>query len=454
MKSLSTLPTAFPHPYMPDSGDGRYSVEHYELELDYTPRTNRLEGTATLRILVLEATKSLRVDLHALKASKVRVRGKLHKQFTQDRRSVQLKFGDRLAAGARFEVEIEYGGRPGPVRSKWGQIGWEELENGALVASQPTGAPTWLPCNDRVDDRATYDIAFTCDKDFFVAATGKPGRVSSRGGKRTWRFASSVPTATYLVAVHVGEYREYKLGAGRIVTPPAQWPRVRQAFSPMPKMVEVFEDWFGQYPQVDLTTVVTEEELEIPLEAQGMATFGVNHCAADEQRLIAHELAHQWFGNSVDIRQWADIWLNEGFACYAEWVWSEAAGGQTIAECAEHHYAQLVRERQDLVLADPGERQLFDDRVYKRGALLLESLRRTVGDDVFRAVLRRWASKYRHRLVGTEDFLAVVEEVAGIPTQADLWKAWLHEKPVPPLPPVSPATPPTPAAPLPPTTSA
>ena len=135
-------------------------------------------------------------------------------------------------------------------------------------------------------------------------------------------------------------------------------------------------------------------------------------------------------------------------------MWSEAAGGQTIAECAEHHYAQLVRERQDLVLADPGERQLFDDRVYKRGALLLESLRRTVGDDVFRAVLRRWASKYRHRLVGTEDFLAVVEEVAGSPTQADLWTAWLHEKPLPPLPPVASATPPTPAASLPPTTSA
>lgn len=436
MKLLSTLPTASPHPYMPDSGDGRYSVEHYTLELDYTPRTNRLEGVATLRILVLEATKSLRVDLHALKATKVKVQGKAHKQVAQDRRAVQLKFDRRLEPGARLEVAIEYAGRPGPTRSKWGLIGWEELENGALVASQPTGAPTWFPCNDRVDDRATYDVSFTCDREFFVAVTGKPGRVSSRGGKRTWRFASSVPTATYLLAVHVGEYREYPLGTGRIVTPAAQWPKVRQAFSPMTKMVEVFEDWFGAYPQVDLTTVVTEEALEIPIEAQGLATFGVNHCAPAQQRLIAHELAHQWFGNSVGIRQWADIWLNEGFACYSEWVWSEASGGPTIAECAQLHYGKLKREKQDLVLADPGERELFDDRVYKRGALLLESLRRTVGDAVFRTVLRRWAEEYRHKLASTDDFLALVEQVTEIPPQVDLWKAWLYEKPVPPLPPL------------------
>lgn len=434
MSSLPSAPLPTPKPYLSDSGDTRYSVEHYRLDLDYTPRTNRLEGTATLRIRVLEETKSLRVDLIGLKTTRVRVDGWIHKHVSQGRRNLLVRFDRLLAPGEGVELVIEYAGRPTPTRSRWGQIGWEELDNGALVASQPTGAPTWFPCNDRVDDRATYETRFTCDREFFVAMTGVPGPVTAHGGKRTWTFASSVPTATYLVAVHVGEYREYPLGTGRILTPASQWSKVRTAFAPMPRIMTVFEDWFGKYPQEDLTTVVTEEELEIPLEAQGMATFGVNHCKPEEQRLLAHELAHQWFGNSVGIRRWSDIWLNEGFACYAEWIWSEAKGGPSIAECAEQYHNLLARLPQDLVLADPGERDMFDDRVYKRGALMLEALRRMLGDETFRIVLRRWALDNEHQLVGTEDFIALVEEIGGIPVKAEMWKSWLYDTAMPPLP--------------------
>ncbi|MGO1542985.1 MAG: M1 family metallopeptidase [Gulosibacter sp.] len=428
-----------PNAYMTESGDTRYAVAQYRLELDYTPRTNRLEGTATLRIRVLEDTKSLRVDLIGLKASKVRVDGWLHRQVTHSRRHLQIKFDRILLVGEELDLAIEYAGRPAPTRSKWGKIGWEELDTGALVASQPTGAPTWFPCNDRVDDRATYEALFTCDREFFVAMTGAQGPVTSRGGKRTWTFSSSVPTATYLVALHVGEYREYSLGDGRILTPASQWPRVRTAFAPIPRMKDVFEDWFGEYPQEDLTTVVTAEELEIPLEAQGMATFGINHCAPKEQRLLAHELAHQWFGNSVDIRRWSDIWLNEGFACFAEWVWSEASGGPSIEVCANQHYAELARKSKDLLLIDPGEHDLFDDRVYKRGALLLETLRRMLGNESFRVLMRRWAVEYKHQLVTSEDFIALVEEVGGITGQDDVWKKWLYDRALPPL--IAPATP-------------
>jgi aminopeptidase N len=422
-----------PHPYMPDTGDPRYAVRHYALDLDYTPRTNRLDGTATLDVTVLAETKALKVDLIGLKAAKVRVNGRAHKQFTQSRRAVQVKFDAPLTPGTELRLELDYSGRPAPYRSRWGHIGWEELDNGALVASQPIGAPTWFPCNDRVDDRATYDVRFTCDREFFVAITGTQGHVRTRGGKRAWTFASGVPTATYLMAVHVGEYREYPLGTGRVVTPAAQWPRVRQAFAPLPDMVRVFEEWFGPYPQEDLTTVVTEEDLEIPLEAQGMATFGANHCAPEEQRLIAHELAHQWFGNSVGIAKWEDIWLNEGFACYSEWVWSEASDGPSIGDCAELHHGKLARLPQNLVLTDPGERDLFDDRVYKRGALLLETLRRRLGDEPFRTLLLRWATERRHRLAITADFTALAVEVAG-ESLDEVWQAWLFDTALPPLP--------------------
>lgn len=422
-----------PHAYTPHSGDTRYSVTHYALDLDYTPRTNRMVGTATLSVRVLEDTKSLRIDLIGLQAGKVRVDGKLHKQVAQGPRALQLRFTEEKPVGSMLQIAIEYAGRPAPYRSRWGLIGWEELENGALVASQPIGAPTWFPCNDRLEDRSTYEIAFTCDREFFVAVTGVPGAVTTRGGKRTHRFESTVPTATYLVAAHVGEYVEYPLGPARLLTPPAQAARVQAAFAPVPQIVSVFEDWFGDYPQEDLTIVVTEEPLDIPLEAQGMATFGLNHCAKAEQRLIAHEIAHQWVGNSVGIGRWEDIWLNEGFACYAEWIWSEASGGPSAAECAREHHALLAELPQDLLLADPGPKDMFDDRVYKRGALLLEALRRELGSDAFRRLLREWTTSQRHRLATTSMFLTLAESFSETPLTA-LWQSWLYETRLPGLP--------------------
>ncbi|WP_297009393.1 M1 family metallopeptidase [uncultured Corynebacterium sp.] len=453
--------TSAPHPYLPHSGDLRFSVSHTRLELDYTPRTNRLEGRAEFAVRVLAKTRDLRFDLVGLRAVKVRVDGRVHKQVKRGEHALHVRFGSDLRPGAELTVVIDYAGRPAPRPSLWGEVGWEELTDGALVASQPCGAPTWFPCNDRVDDRGTYDIEFTCDRDFFVAVTGVPGRVTSAGGRLTWRFASHVPTATYLLAAHVGEYSEYAfrpttvgdvvvgavragaravtgraprgVGSARLIAPPARSGPVREAFAPVPDMVAAFGDWFGDYPQEDLTVVVVDEDLEIPLEAQGMASFGLNHCDESEQRLIAHELAHQWFGNSVGLARWEDIWLNEGFACFAEWVWSQESGGPSIAECADSHHAQLAGLPQDLRLLDPGAADMFDDRVYKRGALLLETLRRTLGDETFRDLLRTWADTRRHCLTTTAEFTALADSVSPEPL-GEIWRAWLHGTPLPDLP--------------------
>jgi aminopeptidase N len=434
--------------YTPHSGDDRYTVDHYDLDLVYTPRNNRLEGTATLKVELLEPTAEIRLDLVWLRVSKIRVDGKPTKHIKQGLHAVTVRLGKTRQAGTTVSVAVDYAGSPRPRRTTWGQLGWEELDNGALVASQPIGAPTWFPCNDRPDDRGTYSIRLRTDREFYVAATGIPGSVKHQRGQRVFSFESSVPTATYLVAAHIGDYAEHQLpwgkGAdkhrpkGRMVVPPAVKREAKEAFEDVPAMIATFEDWFGPYPQEDLTLVVTEDELEIPLEAQGMVTFGVNHLQPDQQRLIAHELAHQWFGNSVDLARWCDIWLNEGFACYAEWLWSEAADGPSAAELAQVHHARLQELDQDLLLGDPGPEDMFDDRVYKRGALLLETLRRRLGDDVFRTLLTRWASEHRHSLVRTEDFVALtaqVAEEAGRHDPTSVFTQWLDRPEVPMLPP-------------------
>lgn len=425
-------------PYAPQSGDPSYDVESYDLELTYRVRTNRLSGRAIINAVATLAVRSFSLDLIGLRASRVRVDGARRTTFTQGPRTLRVSAPVVIEPGERFSIEIDYAGAPAPRRSRWGAIGWEELEDGALVAGQPVGAPTWFPCNDRPDDRARYRIAVTTDAEYLVAATGRHTGTTRSGGTTTATFVSDVPTATYLAGVQIGRYRAASLAQAdaavpaTIVAPPALAAAAQTAFVDVPRMLSVFEDAFGPYPQEHCTLVVTADELEIPLEAQGMAVFGANHLDGASERLIAHELAHQWFGNSVGLARWRDIWLNEGFACYAEWVWADAAGTRPIAQSARRHYDLLAREPQDLVIADPGPDRMFDDAVYKRGALTLYALRAELGDAVFADLLREWAGVHRHGLVTTDDFRAFLALRA--PRAEPTLSAWLDHPALPPFP--------------------
>ncbi|WZH35637.1 MAG: M1 family metallopeptidase [Microbacterium enclense] len=424
-------------PYAPQSGDASYDVEAYDLTLGYRVRTNRLEGTARITAVARMPLSSFSLDLVGLRTSRVRVGGAVAR-FAAGPRALRVTLPQRLPAGASFEVEVVYAGSPAPRRSRWGAVGWEELTDGALVAGQPTGAPTWFPCNDRPDNRARMRMEIAVDDGYAVAATGVAGASSRRGGRVTTTFTSDVPTATYLAAVHVGRYRtRFLAGSGidvvppvTVTAPPALAAAADRAFARVPEMLRVFDRLFGPYPQEACTLVVTADELEIPLEAQGLAVFGMNHLVPAAQRLVAHELAHQWFGNSVGIARWSDIWLNEGFACYAEWLWSDASGGPSVDTCAAEHYARLAAKPRDLLLVDPGPDDMFDDRVYKRGALTLHALRRALGDDSFFTLLRTWTATHRHGLVTTADFRGVVEQAGGADA-ATLLSAWIDRTELP-----------------------
>ncbi|MET0297144.1 MAG: M1 family metallopeptidase [Microbacterium sp.] len=424
--------------YTPQSGDARIRIQHYELTLDYKVTTNRLSGTAELRGRATEDTRSIALDLVGLRATRARVAGDAAASFRQSDRKLKISLGAPLAAGDEFTVIIAYAGAPRPRRTRWGTIGWEELEDGVLVASQPTGAPTWFPCNDVPSDKATYRIEFATDAAYTVVAGGLVSCVPSRG-KRVWTFERDVPTATYLVTLQVGRYtqesHEFGSTRGELYFPKPLAARVRSDFSPVGDMMTVFEESFGAYPFAEYAVVVTADDLEIPLEAQGMAIFGANHIDGHGglERLVAHELAHQWFGNSVGVAQWRDIWLNEGFACYAEWIWSERSGGPSAHAKALGHHAALAREPQDLLTGDPGAELMFDDRVYKRGALTLHAVRLTVGDDAFFRILREWTVRHRGGTVVTTDFVVLADAVSGV-ALGGLFHAWLDELPLPALP--------------------
>ncbi len=433
--------------YTPERGDPGYRVEHYDLDLDYRVSSNRLSGRATLTVRALAQLEALKVDLVGLRTDKVTVAGSPVK-WAHRGQSVTVRLTRPLEAGATTELTIAYSGTPGPTRTRWGTLGWEELAEGALVASQPTGAPTWFPCNDHPSGKATYRIAVECDSPFAVTATGLLTETRVRGSRTRRVFEQAHPMATYLAAVHVGRYTEHVLADVplhvRLLVPVGNGATARHDLDRLPQMMAVLAERFGPYPFPDYTVVVTADDLDIPLEAQGMATFGANWLRGDRrhERLVAHELAHQWFGNSLTLGTWSDIWLHEGFACYAEWLWAEAADGVPASVNAREHHAQLAALPQDLVLSDPGPRDLFDDRVYKRGALALHALRTHLGDATFFGLLRDWTSTFADGTVTTEAFVDLAAEHAvrsGKPegessTVRGLLASWLDERPLPALP--------------------
>lgn len=422
-------------PYLPGHGDRSFSVDHYHLDLDYRPAGNRLSGTATLSCRAEADVEAITLDLAGLEAAKVAVDGARVK-YTHRGTRLQVRTGP-LAAGSDFEVSVKYGGSPRPLRLPGlGAAGWEELTDGVIVAAQPHGAPTWYPCNDRIDDKATWSLTIAAPADYTVAFSGTALASLRSGSSLRWRFEQTAPMAPYLATLQIGRYRSIAQEAAvpMSVLAPARLhgAGLTAAFGDQPTMLAVFSELFGPYPFASYTTVITDDDLEIPLESQALSTFGANFCTGEWEavRLVAHELAHSWFGNAVTAAGWRDIWLHEGFACYAEWLWSEHAGLTSTEDRARHHYRKLAGLPQDLVLADPGPAEMFDDRVYKRGALTLHALRGRAGDEEFFDLLRSWVSEHTGGSVTTADFVAHCRTRIG-EDAAELVADWVEQPALP-----------------------
>ena len=424
--------------YLSGHGDERYRVSHYDLALDYRPATGRLSGRATVSAIADRWLAEVALDLDRLRVERVQVDGASVRYVHRDGK-LRVRPIAPVAAGSPFTITIRYGGTPRPVRSYWGDIGWEELTDGAFVASQPTGSPSWFPCNDRPDDKATYRIAMTAPSRYMVVANGSLVSRRTGAGTTTWVYDQPVPMSTYLATVQIGRYVPVGLATGptpqRGAVPRRLLERFTHDFGRQPEMVDVFVRRFGPYPFQDYRVVVVDDDLDVPLEAHGLSIFGANHVDGrrGSERLVAHELAHQWFGNSVTVAGWRHIWLNEGFAKYAEWLWSEESGGPPAGVHAARSWATVAALPRDLKVADPGVRRMFDQRVYERGALTLHALRLSLGDAAFFALLRDWTQRYRNRTATTADFEVLAARHATRPMDK-LFAAWLHEEPLPALP--------------------
>jgi aminopeptidase N len=422
-------------PYLPANGNGGYRTIRYDLDIDYRVASNRLDGRATITAVANQELSRFSLDLAELRVDRVLVNGAASR-YAQRGRKLHVNPAAFIAEGAQFTVEIRYHGHPSPLGGRWGDIGWDELTDGALVASQPIGAPTWFPCNDHPADKAAYQVTISAESPYTVLVSGAPAGRRRKGSTTAWTYVRSEPTPTYLMSVQIGRYAEVELIGATVPQRAAYPPRLREAFqrdfARHDQIMQALQRFFGPYPFGDYRIVVTDDDLDDPIEAQGMSIFGANHVdgVRTHERLIVHELAHQWFGNSLTVADWRHIWLNEGFATYTEWLWSEASGGPAAQALADQWYAHLAARPAAFVIADPGVDRMFDERVYKRGALTLHALRTHLGDQAFDEMLHEWTDRYRHTTVTTDQFLAVARS-HGAPD--DLLYAWLFTAPLPPL---------------------
>ncbi len=425
-------------PYLPQHGNGGYVVRHYDLDLDYRITTNRLSARATVTAVATQRLARFSMDLADLRVRGVVVNG-VAARYSHQSGKLRIRPAAELPAGAGFTVEVRYSGSPRPVASRWGDIGWDELTDGVLVASQPIGAPSWFPCDDHPSAKATYRVTLTTASVYTVLVTGNLVSKYVSAGTTTWVYSRPQPTASYLMSVQIGRYDRVVLAAGAV-------PQVAEVplwlhgaaefdFARQGEIMVALQRLFGPYPFENYVLVVTADELDDPVEAQGMSIFGANHVDGrrTHERLVVHELAHQWFGNSLTVADWRHIWLNEGFATYAEWLWSEISGGEPAQAHALRWHARIAAKGGDLRVADPGVARMFDERVYKRGALTLHALRQAVGDDTFFPLLRAWTAGHRHGTVTTEQFTALAEQLAGRSLDT-VFTPWLRTTRLPALP--------------------
>ena len=433
-------------PFYPGLGNPGYDVEHYALDLRFDPGDGFLDATATIRAVATADLASFNLDFDRLFVTGVTVDG-APANFTYGGEELTVRpAGPAILSGEQFLVEVTYEGTPGPEESDAvpAAIGWFTSDDGSetFVVAEPDLAHTWFPSNDHPLDKATFTFNLTVPDELVAAANGTLVDTGpAEDGFTRWTWEMDDPMATYLATVVIGEFdivadEAASEAAGvpiRHVLPRGttveSWPGLER----QGEMLAFMEDLFGPYP-FDNYGIAIVDGFQNALENQTLSVFGRRFAESQIFDIVlVHELAHQWFGNSVSPGQWQDIWLNEGFASYAEWLWLERERGRQFVE------DRIELERSDIARlglrapGDPLADRLFDPSVYRIGAMTLHALRLTVGDDAFFGILRTYHDRFAGGTAITLDFVAVAEEISAMDL-GGLFDAWLYDPEIPEFP--------------------
>jgi aminopeptidase N len=418
-------------PYYPRSGNGGYDVDAYDIALRYRPRSHRAVATTAIAATATQGLTRFNLDFRGPEISELTVDG----QPARARRKGQeliVTPASPIDAGDAFGVEVAYRGRLRPIRDPDGSIeGWVPTRDGAFVAGEPRGSPTWFPCNDHPTDKASYSFRLTVPKGRKALANGVLVERAQGAKTATFVWRQDEPMATYLATATNGRFKLSQSAVGEIPSYVAIDPREarasRRPLRKLPAMLDLFSSSFGPYPFSSIGAIVDRaRRVGYALETQTLPIYD----RAPNEATVAHELAHQWYGDAVTLERWSDIWLNEGFATWAELLWERESGGRTLKRSFRDLY-RVPAARRGYWNPPPGDpggpRKLFRQSVYLRGAMTLEALRQKIGDAAFNSILRTWFAEHRYGNATTAELIALAERESGLELD-EFFDVWLLQR--------------------------
>lgn len=405
----------------PELGNDAIDVQHYVVQIDYDPAETVISGTVTVTLAARQDLEQIVLDAAEMTINTVRTDDGEPPWFKSDD---ELVIEAPLAEGEVVDVAVAYEDAPSSDRGAFGlDAGWFATEGGSYVLNEPDALRSWMPAHDHPSDKATWRFEITVPEGLTGVANGELVEERPGEGTTTWIWLEDEPMSTYLVQLLTGDYAVVDGGAaGSVplvnVALTGDVERMQPYFDLTDDQMSFFEQLFGPYPLARYGLAFSESFAGLAMETQGRSLFSRDDFPGGEpdhlQHLfLSHELAHQWFGNAVSPAGWDDLWLNESFATYGEWLWMDHAGFTDLERDAQDAL-QIRNEISAESTGAPSVDNLFGFERYGGGAVVLHALRNELGDDeLFFGLLQRWVTENVGTSRSTEDFIALAEDVAG-----------------------------------------
>jgi lysophospholipase L1-like esterase len=416
-------------PFFPHAGSRAYDVKSYDVDIAYR-RSGRIRATAQIALVPRQRIAQVSLDFRGPVVEKAFLGSRA--KFRQSKGKLIVTPSQPIPKGELTTVEVEYAGVPRAIVDPDGtQEGWVRTDDGALAVGEPQGTAAWIPCNNIPADKAKFRISISVPRGVKAVANGRLANVGRKRGEVTYSWRENSPMSPYLAVLDIGRGRLRK----QVIEERPYWtlmdPRLATASRPvveaLPGVIDFEAGLYGGYPFEAAGSIVDfAPGLGYALESQSRPIYAF----VPDLTTLVHETAHQWFGDSVGLKRWPNIWLNEGFATWTEWYYAERHGRRSAQQIFERLYRVPASNKGfwNPPSGHPGTpAHMFGPSVYVRGAMALQALRKKIGTKLFLGVLGTWTLNHRHGSGDIGEFIELAEQVS----RRDLGRffhRWLYKR--------------------------